>query len=122
MQESSLIKRSGNSFEVKRSDLNDYLGRLPEILNQARVVPHLQNGELKGFRFASIDKGSVFEDLGFEKGDVIKEVAGELVTTPEQALELFERLKGGSGFKMLVEKDGKDVEWEYNVNENAPIR
>ena len=121
-QNNSLVKRVGDTFEVKRSDLNDYLGRLPEILNQARVVPHTEKGELKGFRFASIDKGSVFMELGFEKGDVIKEVAGEVVTTPEQALELFERLKGGSGFKMLVEKDGKDVELEYNVNENAPIR
>ena len=121
-QDKSLIIRKGNSFAVKRSDLNDYLGRLPEILNQARVVPHTQDGELKGFRFAFIDKGSIFENLGFEKGDIIKEVAGELVTTPEQALELFERLKGGSGFKMLVEKDGQDVELEYNVNENAPIR
>ena len=121
-QGNSLIKRVGNTFEVKRSDLNNYLGRLPEILNQARVVPHTQDGELKGFRFASIDKGSIFEDLGFAKGDIIKEVDGEVVTTPEQALELFERLKGGSGFKMLVEKEGKEVEWEYNVNENAPIR
>ena len=118
----SLIKRVGNKFEVKRSDLNDYLVKLPEILNQARVVPYTKEGELKGFRFASIDKGSVFEDLGFEKGDIIKEVAGEMVTTPDQALELFERLKGGSGFKMLVEKEGQDVELEYNVNENAPIR
>ena len=121
-KEQGLIKKVGNNFEVKRSDLNDYLGRLPEILNQARVVPYTKNGELKGFRFASIDKGSIFEDLGFQKGDIIKEVEGETVTSPDQALELFERLKGGSGFKMLVQKDGKDVELEYNINENAPIR
>ena len=122
LQSPSLVQRVGNKFQVKRSDLNDYLGRLPEVLNQARVVPYTKNGEIKGFRFASIDKGSVFENLGFEKGDVIKEVDGETVTTPEQALELFERLKGGSGFKMLVEKAGKDVELEYNVSENTPIR
>ena len=122
LKEQGLIKKVGNNFEVKRSDLNDYLGRLPEILNQARVVPYTKNGELKGFRFASIDKGSIFEDLGFQKGDIIKEVEGEIVTSPDQALELFERLKGGSGFKMLVQKDGKDVELEYNINENAPIR
>ena len=85
-------------------------------------MPHTQAGELKGFRFASVNKGSVFENLGFEKGDIIKEVDGEVVTTPEQALELFERLKGGSGFKMLVEKDGKEVEYGYGVDENAPIR
>lgn len=122
---SSLVKRTGgNQFQVKRSDINDYLQRLPEILKQARVVPQHseKSGEIEGFRFASIDKGSVFEELGFEKGDVIKEVDGEAVTTPEKALELFDRLKGGSGFKMLVQKDGQDVYYEYSVRENAPIK
>ncbi|MCY4320927.1 MAG: hypothetical protein OXC37_00760 [Bdellovibrionaceae bacterium] len=121
-QKDSLVKRQDNRFEMKRSDLNENLENLPEILSQARVVPHTENGELLGFRFAKIDKGSIYEDLGFEKGDIIKKVAGEFVTTPEQALELFERLKGGSGFKMLVEREGKELELEYNVNENAPIR
>jgi len=121
----SLVKKSeGNQFQVKRSDINDYLQRLPELLKQARVVPHYskRTGEIEGFRFAAIDEESIFTDLGFEKGDIIKEVDGERVTTPEKALELFDRLKGGSGFKMLVQKDGRDVYYEYSVNENAPIR
>ena len=122
LQSGNLVQRLGNNFRVKRSDVMDHLNRLPEVLNQARVVPHTQGGELKGWRFASIDKGSVFENLGFEKGDIIKEVAGEAVATPEQALELFDRLKSEGGFKILVEKDGKDVEYSYGVDENAPIR
>lgn len=122
---SSLIKRTGdNQFQVKRSDINDYMLKLPEILKQARVTPYYseRSKEIEGFRFASIDKGSIFEDLGFEKGDIIKEVDGEVITTPEKALELFDRLKGGSGFKMLVQKDGQDVYYDYSVRENAPMR
>lgn len=115
-------KTSSNSFQVKRSDINEYLQKLPEILKQARVVPRYgENGKLNGWTFASIDKGSVFEKLGFEKEDVLKEVDGMLPRTPEQALELFDRLKGSSGIKIVVEKDGKDKNYEYNVNENAPI-
>ena len=117
---SSLVKRVGNTFKVKRSDVKEHLTRLPEILSQARVVPHTENGEFKGWRFASINKGSVFQDLGFEKGDVIKQVDGEVVTSPEQALELFDGLKNESRVKMVVEKNGKDVELEYNVDENEP--
>ena len=122
-QESRLIEREGNHFRVKRSDINEYLQKLPEILKQARVVPHHSpEGQIKGFRFASIKKGSVFEtELGFKKGDIIKEVDGEAVTTPEKALELFDRLKGSGGFKILVEKDGKDMYYEYNVNEDSSI-
>jgi len=120
--ESVLVKKKGqNQYEVTRSNINDHLNRLPEILNQARVVPHKVDGEIRGFRFQSIDEGSVFESLGFEVGDIIKEVDGEFISSPEQAIELFERLKGSSGFKVLVEKEGQEVELDYNVNENAPI-
>ena len=118
--ENSLVKRTGsNSFQVKRSDINKYMQKLPEILKQARVVPHR-----KGYRFSAIDKDGVFEELGFEKGDIIKEVDGEPMAppNPEKALELFDRLKGSSGFKMLVQRKGKDIYYEYNVRENAPIR
>jgi len=121
-QKDSLVKKRGeNQYRVSRSDINQQLKNLPEILNQARVVPHREGGELKGFRFQSIQEGSVYESLGFQVGDIIKEVDGEFVKDPEQALELFERLKGSSGFKILVEKQGKEVELDYSVNENAPI-
>ena len=121
---SSLVKRFGNSFQVKRSDINDYLEKLPEILRQARVVPHRSSsGEVEGWRFASINKDSIWEKhLGFKKGDIIKQVDGEIVTSPEQALELFERLReDSSGFKILIEQDGKEMEYEYSVRENVPI-
>ena len=124
LSKSSRVKREGNNFKVTRANINKELQRLPEILQQARVVPYRskRGGEIEGFKFSSIDKGSVFEELGFVKGDIIKEVNGETVTTPEKALELFDRLKGESSVKLLVKKDGKDVYYEYNVNENAPIR
>ena len=121
-QKETLVNKKGeNQYQVSRSDINDHLKKLPEILNQARVVPHRENGEIMGFRFQSIDKGSVFESLGFQVGDIIKKVDGEFIESPEQAIQLFERLKGSSGFKVLVEKEGQEVELDYNVNENAPI-
>ena len=122
INQNGLVKNKGkNKYEVSRSDINDHLKKLPEILDQARVVPLKEDGQIKGFRFESIDKGSVFESLGFEKGDIIKAVDGVFIETPDQALQLYERLKGSSGFKVLVEKDGKDVELDYNVDENAAI-
>ena len=121
-QKKPLVAKKGeNQYQVSRSDINDHLKKLPEILNQARVVPNKENGEITGFRFQSIDKGSIFESLGFQVGDIIKEVDGEFIESPEQAIQLFERLKGSSGFKVLVEKEGQEVELDYNVNENTPI-
>ncbi len=120
ISESLLVRKTGtDKFQVKRSDINDYLRKLPEILHQARVVPQRSKDGQMGWQFAYINKGSVFEDLGFAKGDIIKEVDGEPVQSPDKALELFDRLKKSNGFKILVEKNGQDVYYEYNVDENA---
>ena len=118
-----VVTRIKNQFTAQRSDINRYLQKLPEVLRTARVVPHSKGrgGQVDGFRFASIKKESIFSDLGFQVGDVIKRVDGETVNNPEKALALFEKLKDSSAFKIVVEREGKDMEYEYNVSEDAPI-
>ena len=119
-------QKSPGNFEVKRSDLEDYLENLPQILRKAKMIPHFvrRDGEMEieGFRFSSIDKDSVYEKLGFQKGDIIKQVDGVPVNSPETALELFEKSRGSTRLEILVNRDGKDIKYEYSVSEDAPIR
>jgi len=121
----SIVSRKGNQFQIDRSNINTHLGRLHEVLQQARVIPHRVNRDgvsvIEGYVFAKIDKGSIYEDLGFQEGDIIKSVNGEAVQNPQKALEMFEKFKTSSGLKVLVERDGKAVEFEYGVNEDTPI-
>lgn len=117
----SLVRRSGDTFEVKRSRINEYLQKLPEILQQAKMVPHrvTRNGEtfIEGFKFAAIKKEAQWlQDLGFQKGDIIKKVDGEPVNTPETALELFEKLRDSDGFEMVVNRNGRDIKRKYTVD------
>lgn len=122
--DNSLIKKSSdNMYKIKRSDVNEQLQNLPHILKQARVVPQRsKDGTMLGWKFMSIKKDSIFEKLGFNQGDVLKKINGEFVSSPDQALELFDRLKSSSEIKIVVEKQGKEKTIEYNVNENAPIQ
>ena len=121
-----LAQRDGNTFTVKRSHINEYLQRLPKILQQARMIPNrvVKDGEsvIEGFRFVSIDKtASWLKDLGFQEGDVIKQVDGEMVNNPETAVMLFEKLRDSNGFEMLVERDGQETKRSYKVNwDTAP--
>ena len=114
------IKQIGKTFKMKRSHVNKYLKKLPEILQQARMVPNrvTRNGEvfMDGFRFATIKKGSIYEDLGFKVGDVITEVEGEKVNSPEKALELYNRLQTNSRIQVVVNGEQRT----YTVEEDAP--
>ncbi|MGI9549235.1 MAG: type II secretion system protein GspC [Bdellovibrionales bacterium] len=125
ISENSVVRRKGNKFEVNRSDITTHIGQLHEILQQARVVPHRVERDgvsiIEGYTFASIDKDSIYESLGFQVGDIIKTVNGESVENPQKALELFDKFRTSSRLKVLVERDGKAVEFDYGVNEDTPI-
>ena len=66
--------------------------------------------------FASIRKGSVYEDLGFKVGDVLKEVEGEEINSAEKALELYNKLKTNSRVQIVVNEEPRT----YTVDEDAP--
>lgn len=120
-EQKSLVQKFGGDFKLHRSDVKKYLKKLPEILNQARMVPNIikKGGQefMHGWRFASIQKGSVYEDLGFKVGDVITEVEGEPVDSAEKALELYNKFQTSSHVEIVV----NDQPRTYTVKEDAPI-
>ncbi len=106
---------------VDRSFINKHLRVLPEILQQATVVPHWEKGEMVGYRFKHIEPGSPYEKLGFRVSDIIKSVEGERVRSELQAAEMFHRLKHSSKLNMTLQRDGEDIPFSWTVNEDASI-
>lgn len=120
----SLVKRKGNTFEVKRSLITEYMQKLPEILRQAKMVPHrvMRNGEMviEGWRFTSIDKDALWlKELDFQKNDIIKQVDGEPVNDAETAVMFYKKFKDSDGFEMTVERNGKKMTRKYTVDWDA---
>lgn len=107
---------SPNRFEVKKSDVERYTKDLPTILQQAAMVPvRSQTGEIEGFRFVGIQPDSIYTQLGFQVGDVIKAVNGEVVDSPTKAIELYQALKDSPSIRITVERNGQTLEFEYNI-------
>ena len=121
-QKESLVKKTGDfQFQVKRSDINRYMKNLPSILQDAKVVPHMENGRMSGFRFKYIKSGSVYEQLGFKVSDVLVSVNGEQLESELQAAELFHQLKNQSKLDMTVQREGKNIPFSWAVNEDSSI-
>ena len=110
-----------NNFALSRSTINNHLKNLPDILQQARMDPKYgPNGKILGHTFTWIKEGSVFEGLGFAKGDTLVSINGTKVNDNVEATELFQQLKTSSRFTILVEdKAGSQRRLSYNVDENA---
>lgn len=113
----SEIKPVGqNKFEVSRAEIMKQTADLPAFLNTAAMQPRKKpNGEIDGFKFLAIQPGSPISQLGFQVGDVIKSVNGEPVTDPAKAMELYQAMKTSNNVKLMIERNGKDEEFDYNV-------
>lgn len=104
-----------NKRVVSKDTLKKKLDNLPKLLRQAKAVPASRDGRKIGFRVVNIQEGSVFEDLGVEKGDVIQQVNGRRIRTPRQAMEAYRELQGGQQFRLKVLRDGKSETLTYAV-------
>ncbi|MCB0357383.1 MAG: PDZ domain-containing protein, partial [Bdellovibrionales bacterium] len=101
-----------------RGDLDKYTSDLPSILKQARMVPNIipgSGGKIDGFRFVSIQPDSIFAKLGFKPGDIIKGVNDEAVTSPTQAMEMYQSMKSSDRLNLNISRDGKDEVFDYTI-------
>ena len=119
-----ISKTSNNQYSVTRSSLNEYLKQLPDILQKARVeAKYGTDGKVLGHAFTWIEKGSIYESLGFTKGDMLISVNGEEINNDMEAQKLFQQFRADSQFSVVVQNEnGETREISYDINEDASVQ
>lgn len=112
-----VLKMGDNNFTLKRADVLKYTNDLPSVLMQARAVPNRVpgTGEINGFRLLDMQPGSIYEQLGLQRMDVIQNVNGTSVDSPAKAMELYNALKQETKITIQIERNGKKETLNYNI-------
>jgi general secretion pathway protein C len=109
------IKRiTGSKYELSRQVVSQVFSNRSLLARGGRIVPVMKNGRPAGFRFFG-RKGSIGSMIGLFGGDTIKAINGHSVATPEQALEVWSKLKNASYISLGVERKGTYFTNEYYV-------
>ena len=82
---------------------SEHASRLRRIV---RAVPHIEQGQVLGFRLTPADDPAAFDALGFVPGDVVTEINGTSLSEAVQALEVFERLGESAQANLVLIRDG----------------
>lgn len=82
---------------------------LSKVLQDAKAEPNLVGNELAGFRLTRIRKDSIFEKLGLQNDDVVREVNGVSLSDAAQSVKLLNSLRGESDVEFRVERGGKQM-------------
>ena len=78
---------------LTRAEIDAALGHTEQLATQARLVPAFVDGKPVGFKIFAIRKGSLYERIGLENGDVVTEIDGFDLSSPEKALEVYSHLR-----------------------------
>lgn len=110
------IKNLGNDrFIISRDEVDKQLSNLNVLATQARIVPHFEGGQGAGFKLFAIRPGSVYSKIGIQNGDVIKQINGEMINSPDKALEAYARLKNAQSIQIDLVRNGQKKTLQYSI-------
>jgi general secretion pathway protein C len=80
---------------------------LTQLSDVIRPTPYLVNGEQAGYRVYPGRNRQQFAALGLRPGDLIKDIDGQSLTDPTQAMQIFQSLGSTDQVTVTVERNGQ---------------
>jgi len=109
------IRKTGaRSYEIRRAVVEQLLAG-GTTLRWPRVVPQARDGEPVGFRLFGVGREGPFAAIGLSDGDLLLEVNGRSIATPDAALAAFAALRSASHVWLAIVRDGRRVRLDYVV-------
>lgn len=80
------------------------VSRLADVI---RPTPYFVNGQQQGYRVYPGRNRKQFTALGLRPGDLIKDIDGQSLTDPSQAMQIFQSLGNADQVSVTVERNGQ---------------
>src|SRR5262249_50687387 len=88
-----------------------------QLFPDARILPKYAEGQMVGVQVSSIKPGGVFEKMGLQDGDVITELNGVRIDSPEQSAKILLQLTSTDTFTLQVDRAGGATTMNVNLAE-----
>ena len=86
-----------------RTVLSENASRIMDVI---RVAPHVEQGQMIGFRINPGQVREQFDALGLQPGDVITDINGTALTDSTRGLQVFESLGESTMANVTIVRDG----------------
>ena len=114
-QHEGLQRRDGNV--TVSASYKDHLlkNELNKILMQAAAEPAIRNGKIVGFTLWAIEKGSIYEKLGFKNGDTVTSINDNSLVDAGQAVKVLVSLKRAKNLALKYTRGGVEHQMQVRV-------
>lgn len=113
---SGIRKLSDTQVRVSPSVVDGILAEPDQLMPRTGVLPESVNGKVMGIRIFGIRDNTLLGHLGLQSGDRVESVGGVKVTSPDKAIEGWDKMRGGGLLKIRVNRQGHSVTLELEIH------
>ncbi|RJP78706.1 MAG: PDZ domain-containing protein [Desulfobacteraceae bacterium] len=106
---------STQKITLQRSQVESAMANVTELMGQAKIRPHFENGRPDGLTLSSVKPRSIFRQMGLRNGDIITGVDGSPIQTVDDALKFYDNLTSASDVTLQLKRRGKEKVIEYSI-------
>lgn len=107
---------AGDHKIVDKSLIGHYAKNMDDIYKNIGIVEVKKGDRLQGFKITFVRKGSPFEKLGVQKGDVIKSINGQELNSYNAAFDIYKNIQDINNLTLVIERGDEEMELEYEIN------
>jgi general secretion pathway protein C len=108
-------KTNEEIIPLDHGDLKKSMENINELMTQVRVRPYFRRGKPEGLIVSQIQPDSVFSELGLMNGDILVNVNGKQITSPDEAFQLYNSLSSGSEVSIEITRRGQNKTFTYKI-------
>ncbi|MGB5721593.1 MAG: type II secretion system protein GspC [Woeseiaceae bacterium] len=97
-------RRAADNSKSIQAVVSQNLTKLSDVI---RPTPYFVNGQQSGYRVYPGRDRQQFSALGLRPGDLIKDIDGQSLTDPTQAMQIFQALGTSDQVTVTVERNGQ---------------
>lgn len=102
-----------NRWRISKDAVENARNNLNVLMQSARAVPQVENGQTVGFKLVRLQRGSLLEQIGLRTGDLLVEVNQVKLDSPEKGLQIFQQLREANNISLGLQRGGKPMTFEY---------
>jgi len=102
-------------IRLKSDQIEKALGNLSQLMEQATLRPHIENGQPTGISITGIKPNAIFRKMRLRNGDIITGVNGDSIGSVEDAFKFVEQLSSGSNVQLQIKRRGREQTLDYSI-------
>lgn len=110
-----VTRLADNRFSIDEAGVTQLTTNINQYMTQVRLIPFFEGNKSAGYRIAAIRPGTTFERLGFQGGDVLQQVNGLDVSSPEKLYAIFQNLKDEKKVSVNILRQGQKNTLTYEI-------